>query len=105
MLSDKPPRDAYGESNRRWISNDYFDLIVWYNPDAGIHGFQLCYGKPTRERALTWIEDRGFSHAEVDSGEQRPTKNNTPILVPSGSFAGAEIRREFQRRAVGLPNS
>jgi hypothetical protein len=44
------------------MADDYFDLIVWYEPDGGVHGFQLCYDKPGRERALTWTLVDGFRH-------------------------------------------
>ncbi|HWY52711.1 MAG TPA: hypothetical protein VNW72_14635 [Chthoniobacterales bacterium] len=103
MLTDEPKKSGRGDYDRRWISDEYFDLIVWYDRKDAVHGFQLCYGKPQWERALTWITDRGFSHAEVQTGEERPDANRTPILVADGSFPVDEVRREFQRRAVGLP--
>jgi hypothetical protein len=76
MFDDSPKKAVRGDYDRRWLSDDFFDLIVWYRPDDTIHGFQLCYDKPYWERALTWLSDRGFSHMEVDSGEQvyPPTK-------------------------------
>jgi len=104
MLTDEPKRSVRDDYDRRWISDDYFDLIVWYDRKDAVHGFQLCYGKPQWERALTWIRDQGFSHTEVESGEERATANRTPILVPDGSFPSKKVRREFQRRAVGLPD-
>ena len=104
MLTDEPTRSVRSDYDRRWISDDYFDLIVWYNRNNAVHGFQLCYGKPKWERALTWISDRGFSHTEVEAGDERPTANRTPILVPDGSFPAKKVTREFQQRAVGLPN-
>ena len=104
MLTDEPKRSVRDDYDRRWISDDYFDLIVWYDRKDAVHGFQLCYGKPQWERALTWIRDQGFSHTEVESGEERATANRTPILVPDGSFPSKKVRREFQRRAVGLPH-
>ena len=104
MLTDEPKRNVRGDYDRRWMSDDYFDLIVWYDRKDALHGFQLCYGKPESERALTWTSGRGFSHTEVDTGEELATVNRTPILVPDGSFPASKVRREFQRRAVGLPN-
>ena len=103
MLTDEPKGNVRGDYDRRWISDDYFDLIVWYDRKDAVYGFQLCYGKPQGERALTWISDGGFSHTEVETGEELATVNRTPILVPDGSFPANKVRREFQRRAIGLP--
>ncbi len=70
------------------MSDDYFDLIVWYAADESAHGFQLCYDKLRNERAVTWIRDEGIRHDRVDSGESRPIENSTPILFPGGSVFG-----------------
>jgi hypothetical protein len=103
MLADSPKRKVYGDYDRRWISDDYFDLIVWYTRKGAIYGFQLCYDKPHWERALTWRKDRGFSHTAIESGEEDAMKNLTPILVPDGSFPATKVKREFRRRARLLP--
>lgn len=104
MLADSPKRKVYGDYDRRWISDDYFDLIVWYTRKDAIYGFQLCYGKPHWERALTWLSGRGFSHTAVESGEEEAEANRAPILVPDGSFPATKVKREFRRRAVELPS-
>ena len=52
MLANTPRKPVAGDRDRRWIADEYFDLIVWYEDDQTIHGFQLCYDKPGRERAL-----------------------------------------------------
>ena|SRR6476659_5245078 len=103
MLEATPKRPVHGDYDRRWISDDYFDLIVWYTPRDTIHGFQLCYDKPHWERALTWLADRGFSHTEVDSGDETPEANRSPILVPDGSFPADKVLAEFACRGSGLP--
>jgi len=103
MLQDVPKRTLHGDHDRRWMSDDYCDLIVWYKPDGAIYGFQLYYGKPRWERALTWLDGRGFSHAEVHSGEDQPTRNRSPILLPDGSFPAREVVREFEGRSSDLP--
>ena len=92
-----------GDYDRRWLSDDYFDLIIWYRPDDTIHGFQLCYDKRYWERALTWVSGRGYSHMAVDSGEQVYPPNQTPILVPDGSFPADTVLHEFARRGNALP--
>jgi hypothetical protein len=102
MFDKAPKKPVRGDYDRRWLSDDYFDLIVWYTPEDTVHGFQLCYDKPYWERALTWLLDRGFSHLPVDSGEQT-YKNQTPILVPDGSFPADRVLGEFARRGSDLP--
>lgn len=96
----KPVR---GDYDRLWLSDDYFDLIVWYASDETIHGFQLCYGKPARERAFTWKSDGVFSHRRVDDGEPGGWQKQTPILLPDGSFPSEPVADEFRRRGVDLP--
>jgi hypothetical protein len=103
MFDKAPKKPVRGDYDRRWLSDDFFDLIIWYRPDDTIHGFQLCYDKPYWERALTWMSDRGFSHMEVDSGEQVYPPNQTPILVPDGSFPADKVFHEFTRRGSALP--
>ena len=53
---------------------------------------------------LTWVSDRGFSHTQVDSGEHIYPPNQTPILVPDGSFPADTVLREFARRSSALPD-
>ena len=103
MLEKTTTRPVPGDYDRQWIADDYFDLIVWYSSTDVIYGFQLCYDKPRAERALTWMSDRGFSHTEVDIGEDDPEANRTPLLVPDGSFPADSVLVEFARRSSGLP--
>src|SRR5688572_3216040 len=106
MLHDAPIQPVPGDLPRRWISDDYFDLIVWYDLSregaGGIKGFQLCYGKPGDEAALTWIDGRGFAHCAIDTGEDDPSVNRTPMLVAGGSFPRDKVVEEFARRSGGL---
>ena len=87
------------------MADDYLDLIVWYERSNAIRGFQLCYGKPQQERALTWLKDRGFAHTQIDTGEDDPEANRTPILLPDGSFPTEQVTREFRQRSEQLPKS
>jgi len=103
MLANTPRKPVAGDRDRRWIADEYFDLIVWYDDEQTIHGFQLCYDKPGRERALTWTRAGGFQHTAIDSGESRPTANRTPILIPDGAFPARDVRREFLARGTSLP--
>jgi hypothetical protein len=103
MLTNQPIRPVANDLDRRWFFDDYFDLIVWYESEDQIHGFQLCYDKTGRERALTWSHERGFLHTAVDSGESMPTANRTPVLVADGAFPFEQVRREFTTRSSLLP--
>src|SRR5262245_38223464 len=104
MFDNAPKKSVRGDYDRRWLSDDFFDLIIWFRPDDTIYGFQLCYDKPHWERALTWTRDKGFSHLEVDSGEHVYPPNQTPILVPDGTFPGDMVLYEFTRRGTALPH-
>jgi hypothetical protein len=103
MLENQPIRPVARDLDRRWISDDYFDLIVWYEQGGGIHGFQLCYDKSGHERALTWTRGGGFQHTGIDSGEASPNANRTPVLVADGDFPAGEVRGEFMARSGQLP--
>lgn len=55
--------------NRRWFSDDYFDLITWQDGEKNIVRFELCYGKYKDEQALVWNKEKGYQHLKVDDGE------------------------------------
>lgn len=102
MLRDEPIRNVRGDLRRRWMTDDYFDLIVWLEADETIHGFQLCYDKPHKEHALTWTRAEGFSHHGVDTGENSPEANQTPILTAGGPFPATLVQEEFRKRSAEL---
>lgn len=87
---------------RRWFSDDYFDLIVWYDRKGRAVGFQLCYDKKGDERAVTWREGKQPTHERIETGEQSPLKNRTPILVPDGMVPYDELMNRFQERAATI---
>ena len=87
---------------RRWFSDDELDLIVWYSASAEISGFQLCYDLGRRERAFTWRKDGGLIHTAVDSGDESPLYNRSPILVSDGSPPLEWILAEFKKRSENL---
>ena len=103
-MIDQPIKPVRGDYDRRWLVDERFDLIVWYDARGSIYGFQLCYDKPYSERALTWLTDRGFSHQRVDDGETFAYGNQTPILLPDGSFPAERVAAEFGRHATTVPD-
>jgi hypothetical protein len=101
MLSEiANPRQIPGEGRRRWFSDSYFDLIVWYKREgAAIAGFQLCYDKEREERALTWRRGQGFDHKRIDDGDVTGRMKMTPVLIPDGIFDHAAIAERFRRES------
>jgi hypothetical protein len=99
MLKETP---NIADKNTRWFSDDYFDLIVWYNEQGKITGFQLCYDKKWDERAFTWKENQTPIHERIDSGETSPLKNMAPILVPDGIVPYEELIRRFREHAAEI---
>jgi hypothetical protein len=100
-------RQVRGEGFRRWYTDQYFDLIVWYEgADAAgpIAGFQLCYDKNSRERALTWRKGTGFTHEKVDDGEggRALGAKMTPILVPDGIFDAAAVAKRLAEHTAEI---
>lgn len=102
MLEEKTGvRQVEGEGYRRWFSDSYFDLIVWYTDDTQgeIVGFQLCYDKTGTERAVTWRKGEGFSHNRIDDGERPFSSKMSPVLVADGVFDRDAILEKFEKAA------
>ena len=103
MLSEiVDTRQIPDEGFRRWFTDEEMDLIVWYTREGGeVTGFQLCYDKQKRERALTWTVEGGFQHEKVDDGEdQGYAHKGTPILVPDGEFRRERVLKEFEKESL-----
>jgi hypothetical protein len=88
---------------RRWFGDDEMDLYIWYKADRTFHGFQLCYDTSDKAKALTWTEDDWFSHHGIDSGDESPLANRTPILVADGTFDAARVFARFRSSDECLP--
>ena len=103
MLSEiRNPRQVKGEGPRRWFTDDYFDLIVWYDDEKHLVGFQLCYDKLVRERALTWTREHGYQHNRIDTGEVPGHAKMTPIIVADGAFSAAAVTERFRRASAEI---
>ncbi|MEI6870775.1 MAG: hypothetical protein WCL08_00695 [Verrucomicrobiota bacterium] len=103
MLKNAPIRILENERPRRWMLDDYLDLIIWYQPDGSVYGFQICYDKLADERALTWIHTGKFTHNRIDDGEGRAARaKGTPVLLGGGDFDYETLKKEFLNRSAAL---
>jgi hypothetical protein len=98
------PRQIPGEPARRWFTSADMDLVVWLDDSRQATGFQLCYGKPLQERALTWWPGQGFRHHAVDDGSRGGIAHkNTPLLLADGNPDPEQLLALFRRAAARLP--
>ena len=106
LIELKGAQQIADERRRRWFSSIYMDLIVWYDEDDSIVGFELYYDKTIREHVFIWAADRGFAHLAVDDGEQKPVLDykQSPILIPDGHVDSTHIRNLFERSREDLPS-
>jgi hypothetical protein len=95
LVENRDVRQVPGEGTRRWFSDDYFDLILWYERGL-IIGFQLCYDKEARERALTWHRPGRYLHTRVDDGEAPLTFKMSPVLAQDGEFDTELVAEKFR---------
>src|ERR1700722_6060274 len=102
MLKEYSCRQVPGDYPRRFMSDDDFDLYVWFRQDGEFYGFQLCYDKTGREPSFTWLSDRGFSHFAVDTGDSYSTNGCAPVLVAEGCMPVQTVRRKFLRQSREL---
>lgn len=99
----KNPKQYPEEGFRRWFTDEYFDLIVWYRGDKKtVTGFQLTYDKERNERALTWKSSGSYTHMGVDDGEIYGGYKMSPVLVSDGTFNKKIIAEEFKKAAVQI---
>lgn len=98
MLAEwNKPGIREGKLTKRWFGDSFFDLFVWSDETGAIVSFQLCYGKPRDEHALTWMFPSIYYHQRVDDGENNPGKSkSTPVLLPDGMVDVHSIIRRFQ---------
>lgn len=86
-----------GEKNRRWFTDDYWDLYIWMEENGDPAGFQLCYNKLDGEHALTWFRDKASYHSEVDNSSHDSQAGNleSPLIVPDGVMENKTVAERF----------
>lgn len=105
MLRETPNvRQIPGEPPRRWFADEFFDLIVWFDADGYVNGFQLCYDREFHPRALTWTKTAGYTHNAIDDGDSPSgLHKSSPVLVSDGLFNTKSVYDRFERAAGLLP--
>lgn len=104
LKEEKNVRQIQGDPRRRWFCDEYFDLIVWFEPGEEIWGFQLCYDREKKHRALTWTRRYGYRHSGVDTGEHVwGSSPSSPVLVEDGLFDAPAVGELFEKAAAQLP--
>ena len=86
-------------SKRRWFHDEDFDLFV-RETDGGLAAFELCYGIQSHERALVWMQNKGYFH---DGG-------TSPDFIGAKLAAGGPLEEDpviarFTLSAGGLPRN
>ena len=88
---------------RRWFSDEDMELIIWFNEDKSVKGFQLCYDRQSRECAFTWRESDGYSHRQVDTGEvSNALSKASPVLAEEGRFPIERVIDDFLLHGLDL---
>src|SRR5215831_11788516 len=99
---DNVPQERQGSGRRRWFADDEMELIVWYAETGAITGFQLCYDIRGKEGAFTWRDGADVWHTAIDSGEDSPLHNRTPIMVSGPPDSVDKVVADFKVRSQML---
>ena len=102
LKEQKNVRQIKNENHRRLFQDENFDLFVWTNSKNEFSGFQLCYQKSHLEKALSWFQDTGFSHTNVDQGEDSSNINRSPLLTADGTFPFSIIFTLFVKNSRSI---
>jgi hypothetical protein len=103
MLRRKLIRHFTNDLDKSWTADDFLDLVVWYESTGKMFGFQLCYDRHDRPRAVTWTREGGFSHSEVRTdGVWALGAGMSPVLQSCNDFPWRTVLREFMTRSPEL---
>jgi len=104
LKEEKNIRQSPGEPPRRWFADEFFDLIVWLEPDGSVWGFQLCYDREYKPRALTWTKPDGYKHSGIDAGESAGGGHkSSPVLAQDGTFDTKTTGSRFEEASLDMP--
>ena len=91
---------------KRWFEDGFFDLFLWFRteeyPAGAPFHMQLCYGKPAREKAVSWREGHGYFHDGVLSNRPGEVVAQSAILESGGVFDFSNVNARFLRDSANL---
>ena len=91
MLQElKNVRQVNGEGPRRWFVDDEIELILWYDFDKKLEGFQICYDKLAGTRTITW------KRMVATGGESKS------VLISDGPYNRGRLLALVERSIEGL---
>ncbi|MHC4874671.1 MAG: hypothetical protein ACYTFY_22705 [Planctomycetota bacterium] len=104
MLKEITKIRQEGSGFRRWFQDENLELVVWYADETlqELKGFEFCYDKVNIEHALRITSDGFVSHTKIDSGDDNPTANKSPIHIPDGIIDKERILFSFKDNAAHL---
>ncbi len=103
MLRDTPIRQVPGDLPRKWMMDGEMELILWFDEQQHLFGFELVYDRFGDQRSLRWTPNAGLSHHRIDDGERTGRIGCTPILRDGGPADIASVSARFQQHAADLP--
>lgn len=88
LFEIKKVRQEEGEGPRRWFVNEEMDLILWYDLENSLEGFQLSYDKSAIQRSITW---------------KRPSQSSgKSTLVSDGPLNKERVARLFKEASSNM---
>lgn len=82
-------RQVPDEGPRRWFIDENMDLILWYDDNGKLEGFQLYYDKRSVQRSITWK----LGHA----GEKQKS-----VYLVDGPYNRNRVARMFEKASAGM---
>jgi len=95
-------RQIKGEGLRRWFIDPYFDLIVWYEDNGSLMGFQLCYDQQGTGREFAWWKDYGFWHGTLGDGELPGRLKMCTTIEADDDFPSYAVAERFLRESAHI---
>jgi hypothetical protein len=91
------------EGPRRCFADDRMQLLIWYEDDGKIHGFELTYESAKGPRVVRWLPDGGFLHARVEDEATHRFLDASAILISCDEPVSADLPERFRAASGEVP--